>query len=239
MIGNSLTYWNGGTNTHVQALAKEAGYTVVIDERTIGGATLGSLWRNSGNRSPRSLIANGDYDVVILQEDMPELTPRNSQGINNFYENAELFIEDIQKVGATPMFYMTWEFQRLNWISQQQISDAHRQMWQKHGINSAPVGDSWSLADKSAPGRWDFFSRDKEHQSWEGTYIAASGIFAQLFAESPVGLKYIPSGSGISSSDAEALQRQAWAATQIWNENHGNIKVDTPYSLGNNTTVAP
>jgi len=237
MIGNSLTYWNGGTNTHVQAMAREAGHSnVQINERTTGGATLGSLWRSTGSNSPRSQIASGNYDVVVLQEDMPELSPRNSKGIDNFYEYAELFIEEIEKVGATPLFYMAWEFQRLSWIDQQQISDSHKEMWKKHGVNSAPVGDSFKLADKSAPGRWDFYSRDREHQSWTGTYIAASGIFAQLFGESPVGLKYIPSGSGISASDADALQRQAWTATQIWNENRGNIRLGNSNSTMGATT---
>ena len=40
------------------------------------GATLGSLYRNSNNNNPRSLIASGDYDVVVMQEDMPQLQPR-------------------------------------------------------------------------------------------------------------------------------------------------------------------
>ena len=115
-IGNSLTFWNGGTETHVRGLAESAGYTLGVNERTVGGATLGSLYRNSGNNNPRSLIASGDYDVVILQEDMPELQPRTiPAGIQPFYEYSRLFDEDIRAVGSTPLFYMAWAFQRLNW----------------------------------------------------------------------------------------------------------------------------
>ena len=50
-----------------------------------------------------------------------------------------------------------------------------------------------------------------------GSYIAASAIYSQLFGESPEGLRYIPSGSGISQTDATELQRLAWLASQDWN----------------------
>jgi hypothetical protein len=37
-------------------------------------------------------------------------------------------------------------------------------MWEEIDVNSAPVGDSWQLAEAAYPGRWDFFSGDREHQ---------------------------------------------------------------------------
>jgi hypothetical protein len=66
------------------------------------GATLGSLYRNSNNNNPRSLIASGDYDVVVMQEDMPQLQPRTiPAGLQPFFEYARLFTDEIRDVGAT------------------------------------------------------------------------------------------------------------------------------------------
>jgi hypothetical protein len=112
---------------------------------------------------------------------------------------------------------MAWAFQRLNWINQEQISQSHTDMWREIDVNSAPAGDSFALAEAAFPGRWDFLSGDREHQSWAGSYIASCCIFAQLFGESPEGLGYIPAGSGISAEDALALQRLAWESTMLWN----------------------
>ena len=224
-IGNSLTFWNGGTHVHVQNLAASAGFPIDAAECTIGGATLGTLWRRTApvNRctlgtTPRESISTGDFDVVVLQEDMPELQPRQiPEGIEPFYEYARLFSEEVRGIGSTPLFYMAWEFQRLNWINQQQISESHMEMWDEIAVNSAPAGDSFKLAEDTYPGRWDFLSGDREHQSWVGSYIASCCIFAQLFGESPEGLDYIPNGSGISPDDALVLQRLAWDATMLWN----------------------
>ena len=81
-IGNSLTFWNGGTENIVQGLAAAAGYDLEVAACTIGGATLGTLWRRTNNvngcpsTTPRAAVQTGDYDVVVMQEDMPELVPR-------------------------------------------------------------------------------------------------------------------------------------------------------------------
>jgi hypothetical protein len=113
-IGNSLTFWNRGTHVHVQALAAAAGYPLDVAECTIGGATLGTLWRRSapvgGNRctlnnTPRESIATGDFQVVVMQEDMPELQPRQiPEGIEPFFEYARLFAAEIRSIGSTPLF---------------------------------------------------------------------------------------------------------------------------------------
>ena len=53
----------------VEGLAAAAGHTLQAEEMTVGGATLGSLYRRSGSdRNVRAAIATGDYDVVVMQE---------------------------------------------------------------------------------------------------------------------------------------------------------------------------
>jgi hypothetical protein len=222
-IGNSFTFWNNGQDRHVQNLAQAAGYNVTTDATTQGGATLSVHWRNTN--AVRD-IQRGNYDVVIIQEDMPELCYGNrcdpSSDIDDFYQYARLFADEIRDSGATPMFYMTWPFDRLDWLSMDDIADAHEKMGSELNMVSAPVGLSWDLAEQQYPGRWNMYDRDNEHQSWVGTYIGACGLFSQLFGESCEGNSYIPNNSGISGSEAADLQELSWAAARNWNYKRGN-----------------
>jgi len=215
-LGNSFTFWNSGQNVHVRNLAEAAGHNVTTDATTRGGATLDVLWhRTNAVRD----IQRGGYDVVIIQEDIPELRPRDIEG---FYEYARLFAGEIRASGATPMFYMTWPFERLDWVGMDEIADAHEKMGSELNMVSAPVGLSWDLAEQQFPGRWDMYDRDREHQSWVGTYIGACGLYSQLFGDSCEGSSYIPNNSGIGEAEAADLQELSWAAAQNWNYKRGN-----------------
>src|SRR5687768_9698543 len=70
-IGNSLTYWNDGLWVHVERLAASGKPSIQVTTGVAveGGAFLKSLWARTG---PRRAIAAGPWDVVVLQEDLPE-----------------------------------------------------------------------------------------------------------------------------------------------------------------------
>ena len=72
-IGNSLTYANTGVYSHLELLMASANppVTVWADKAVVGGAYFKSLWEQ--HPEPRRAIARG-YDVVLLQEDLPETT---------------------------------------------------------------------------------------------------------------------------------------------------------------------
>lgn len=72
-VGNSFTYYNGGLENHFRQLAESARppRVVVADRVTKGGATLKIL---QGLEEVHSKIREGHYDVVVLQDDIPELT---------------------------------------------------------------------------------------------------------------------------------------------------------------------
>ena len=89
-IGNSLTYSQNGLYFHLERLTNSATPPFVIqaDKSVQGGATLKTLWEKA---EPRDLIGTGAYDVVILQEDIPEIT------VEAFRQYARNFVGDIRK----------------------------------------------------------------------------------------------------------------------------------------------
>ena len=89
-IGNSLTYFRDGIYYHLERLSASANPPVVIQtgKSVQGGATLKTLWERA---EPRELIGKGAFDVVVLQEDIPEID------VASFREYARRFVGEIRK----------------------------------------------------------------------------------------------------------------------------------------------
>lgn len=205
-IGNSFTFWNSGLETHVEALRAGTGdNTFETQEETEGGASLEVMWSQS---NARSRIEQGGFDVVVLQEDIPETS------VESFHTYARLFDEAIRASGAKPVFFMAWDYERLNWISMDEIADAHWTIAEELDIEVAPVGLAWKRAAEERPSL-DMYGNDREHPSIHGTYLAATTIYSVLFHESPVGLTYTPTEQGgVSQDEAAFLQGVAWDELQ-------------------------
>jgi hypothetical protein len=199
-IGNSLTYWNDGLDLHVTRMASSAEPpdTVTTGRAVSGGAFLKSLW---AMRQPRQMIAEGRYDVVVLQEDLPETT------IEDFRAHARLFVEDVRKSGARPVLLMAWSYPRLAGITMADIDRAHRDAAAELMVDVAPVGLAWRRAAEQRPDL-NLYAPDGEHPSAYGTYLATAVLYATVLARNPTGLTYTP--SGISAKDAAFLQGIAW-----------------------------
>ena len=43
-----------------------------------------------------------------------------------FHEYARQFDAEIKKAGAQPILFMAWSYQRLGWITMEEIAQAHR-----------------------------------------------------------------------------------------------------------------
>lgn len=208
-IGNSFTYYNGGLEKHFMlfsASTKKA-KNIIATRATKGGATLRILhnqkWVHDSIRS--------GYDVVVLQEDIPELTEHNTTA---FFEYASLFNKEIQGTGSKTVLFMAWPYDRLNWISMDQIAEAHQFIGKKLGIPVTPVGLAFMNSLKERPSL-AMLGKDKEHETIHGTYLAVSVIYATIFGKTPVGATYIP--TGISAEEAEFLQKIAWKTVKNWN----------------------
>lgn len=214
-VGNSFTYWNNGLHTHMVSLAESAAPPLVIqaDSVTRGGAALKEMWDYAWTLET---IGEDDYDVVVLQEDIPETD------VATFHEYARKFDAEIRAAGATPVLFMAWPYERLGWISMEEIAQAHQDVATELGVDVAPVGLAWQRAQQERP-ELDMYDNDQEHPSIHGTYLAVNVVYATIFGKSPVGLTYLPSKMtffrdgtlrGMTADEAEFLQRIAWETVQ-------------------------
>ena len=101
-IGNSFTYRNGGIEKHIKLMADNTKkpIPVQVDKATKGGATLKIHF---GIDSVHIKIKNGNNDIVILQEDIPEYKEHT---IAPFFEYATLFEKEISLSKSKLVFFM-------------------------------------------------------------------------------------------------------------------------------------
>jgi hypothetical protein len=201
-VGDSFTSSQGGIYSHLVKLAQPT--PVVADHVTVGGATLRQLWTLG---DAVRAIDTHSYDVVVLQDDIPETN------VDYFREFARMFIDEARKHHARPILYMTWAYDRLGWISMQQIADAHRDLARETRVEVAPVGLAWELARKERPSI-ELFAADREHPNPYGMYLATCVMYATIFGKDPAGLTYVP--EGVTPSDAAFLQRVAAQTVNPW-----------------------
>ena len=206
-VGNSFTYWNKGLWHHMEQLVQcRPGKQDFKADRVVrGGASLEIMWEKT---RARAMISEGAYDVVVLQEDIPETN------IESFYKYARKFDSVIRQSGAQPVFFMAWAYKRLGWIGMKEIARAHRAIGAQLGARIAPVGIAWEKAMKERPGV-NMYAKDKEHPSIQGTYLALYVLYSTIFQASPLKLEYLPKKNGnMTAGEAEWLRRVAWATVQ-------------------------
>ena len=203
-VGDSFTYFEGGIYSHFEKLAATAKppLPVTTGKSVFGGAFLHRLW---DLKQPVEAINTGSYDVVVLQEDIPETT------VADFREYARRFVAEVRKNHATPVLFMAWAYPRLGWISMDEIAKAHRDAAKELNVDVAPVGLAWQQAARERPAM-NFYAPDREHPNVYGTYLATCVIFATIFNRDPSGLSY--GSPGVKPEEAAFVQRIAWQTVQ-------------------------
>jgi hypothetical protein len=199
-IGNSFTARNDLPGLIAQ-LAAARGKSLRHRLISAGGASLRTHW-NAGEA--RKAIAEGSYDVVVLQE-QSTLPVKNAA---RMHENVRLFDEAIQAAGAKTVLYMTWARQHAP-ESQQAITEAYTRIGRELGATVVPVGAAWQslLRKHDQPVLHD---RDGSHPTLAGSYLAACVFLAVLFKENPVGID--GDVAGLTEKDRVLLEKTAWQA---------------------------
>ena len=177
-IGNSLTYYNQSVNddfAHIFRSQAKADVEknfhdstlCVVDECTMGGASLRKLWRKS---KAKKMIKNNSYDYVVLQEDLPESTGAY------FQEYAALFIVLCRQHHSKPILFMAWAYDRIPGCTNRMIQKAHRELAASRQCDVAPVMLA-RLECESMSKSITMFDQDCEHPSPEATYLSALVIY--------------------------------------------------------------
>lgn len=163
-VGNSLTYRGGGLDHHLKRLLPEIRTGRVVK----GGATLERLLPLAGEE-----IAEGGWDAVVLQDDLPETS------VEAFLSSAAAGADLVRSAGARPYLLETWPYARLGWIDADGIEAAHCRAAVETGITVIPAGRVWLRARERHPGL-DLLDRDREHPSVAGSWLAACTVAVVL-----------------------------------------------------------
>ncbi len=212
-IGNSFTYRNGGIEKHIKLMTDNTKkpIPVQVDKATKGGATLKIHF---GIDSVHEKIKNGNNNIVILQEDIPEYKEHN---VAPFFEYATLFEKEITSSKSKLVLFMAWPYERLNWISLDEIVAAHKTIAKQLNATVAPVGIALDRSLSMRP-HMAMLGKDKEHETVHGTYLASCVIYATLFNINPIRVRYWP--EGITKFEARYLQDLAWKTVKDWKKNN-------------------
>ena len=204
-IGDSLTYSQNGIYFHLEKMAASAKppLTIKAEKAVVPGASLKMLWERA--TEPRQFIAQGAYEVVVIQEDLPETD------IPSFRDYARRFVAEVDRPQSRPVLLMAWAYRRLGWISMAEIAQAHRDVSLELGVDVAPVGLAWERAMKERPDI-DLFVADREHPSIYGTYLATAVVYTTVFDKDPSALTYLP--PGVTAEVGAFLRRVAWQTCQ-------------------------
>ena len=213
-VGNSFTFWRGGLWKQLKILSEAMEPALGYEAEAVvrGGASLEVMWKRT---RAREVIAEGRWDVVVLQGDIPETT------VASFREYSRRFVEAVRAVGARPVLFMAWNYERLRWLSMKEIAAAHREMGDALKVDVAPVGLAWRESARVRPDI-DMYSRDREHPSVSGMYLALITIEAVISGADPTtrtpeqlpirGLERVEPADRKHLRDMAALAIRTWRA---------------------------
>lgn len=182
-VGNSYTYfWNLPQVVQGFALANDK--SIVTRQSTAGGANLGQHWRGAKGLESKSIIQDGNFDIVILQDH----SMRSIQAPDSLMYYGQLFGNLIKSKGAQPYVYMTWSRQ-WNPYMIQTIKKEYTRIGEKINARIVPAGLAWQRALQLRPDL-PLYDDDGSHPSALGTYLTACVFYGVITGDSPVGLPH-------------------------------------------------
>lgn len=226
-LGNSYTYYNHLAGL-VEGFARAAGgRPVEARSVTLGGATLETLYRDTG---ALSVLRHGKWDVVVLQEQSTlGVHLHNGDAVINlptaFHTWARVWDGEIRARGARTVFLQTWA-RRGRREQQPHLNWSYAAIAKELDAGLIPAGMAFQLVDGI-----ELHQPDGSHPSAAGSYLAAC-VAVQVLAGggcagAPSRVDGIPMDNEagrlrpepgtivkLDPADAERLQRAALAAVR-------------------------
>ncbi len=168
-IGNSFTYFFNLPQV-VNSMAKTQGKVIITRQSTVGGSNLEQHWKSEKGTKSMARLKEQKWDYVILNNHSLSAieTP------NEFYEYGGKFVDEIKKIGAKPIFMMTWAY-KSNPLMQKQITESYVELSKRTGAGFVPAGPLFEQVRKWRPDM-DMFHDDK-HPSSNGTYLLGLSFY--------------------------------------------------------------
>ncbi len=199
-LGNSYTAYNNLPQL-VSDCAASAGFEMSTGSNTPGGTTFQA---HTQNTTSQTLIQQGDWDFVVLQEQSQIPSFPLSQVESQCFPFAETLNNQIIEFNecAETIFYMTWG--RENGDSQNcpnwppvctyegmddLLAERYMTMAQDNEAIVSPVGALWRQIRTNHP-EIDLYSSDGSHPSAVGSYAAAVAFFVTIFRADPTTINF-------------------------------------------------
>lgn len=242
-IGNSYTY-NNNLPALLEGLAGSANPALRIRTRAIArpGVRLQQHWERG---EALAALRQGRWDYVVLQEQstLGLLLIEGRHEVNDpglaFHPYARRFAEEARKVGAQPLFLLTWA-RRDTPESQARLTQAYMSVARELEAPIVPAGLAWARVRQELPEEV-LYHQDGSHPSAAGSYLTACALYATLTGRSPVGLASTLSGhpmregvlqpaktvrlASLTQEEAERLQRVAWTTYEELRQSGGYVEV--------------
>lgn len=199
-LGNSYTSYNNLPQLTADC-ANSAGYALVTGNNTPGGCT---FQQHTTNATSQSLIATGDWDFVILQEQSQLPSFPDNQVASQCFPYATQLDDQIHASNpcAKTIFYMTWGRENgdaancASWppVCTYEGMDSllnlrYRQMALDNEALLSPVGAVWKFIRTNYP-TIDLYNADGSHPTAEGSYIAACCMNVAMFQLDPTAITF-------------------------------------------------
>ncbi len=195
-VGNSYTY--GYNLPHIVSIISRGTSTVLHTRKsTLGGASLQEHWQGGRELQTLKMIAEGDFDVVVLQDF--SMAAVNDPDTSLKY--IRLFCEYIRSHGAEPFLFNTWAREKVPQF-QEQIDAMYEQAARENQATRVPVGPAWELAMDLRPSV-DLFTSDGSHPNELGTMLTASVFVRTITGELP---EIIPSLYIVEDAEGETVR---------------------------------
>lgn len=194
-VGNSYIFVSNIPQL-VSQISDSTNTKVLTSMSTIGGARLSYHWRGERGLQTKEIIKNGDFDIVVLQEQ----SLGTIEYPDSFFIYANKLCDYIKANGAKPYFYMTWARER---IPQQQkiISKAYQKAAKGNDAGIVRVGEAWALARHLRPDV-ELYMFDGSHQSSLGAFLSACMFVGAFTTEVP---EELPPWYSILDSNGERV----------------------------------
>ncbi len=216
LIGNSYTSQSRGALQKMLAASPYKDSTLSFI--TKGGAT---LQRHLADPATREKIQQGNWDVVLLQEQSqtPAFPGKPSA---SFHQSVDEFSKLIREAGAEPVLFMTWgrrdgdarnkAFLPDYETMQRKLTEAYRSAAKRNQIQVAAVGDAWAWVrrEDDTLGK-ALYKKDGSHPSGKGAALVSTVILFSVFEG---GEEAFQAPSGLSEQEW-ALMKEAAVKSSV------------------------
>lgn len=183
-VGNSYTFTNDLPGM-VRDLAAASGNRLVVETRANGGWWLQD---HASSSDTLELIANGDFDYVVLQEQSQISSIPSMVSVETRPPARELALAAVNG-GARVVLFMTWghrdgspEAEHDSYESMQiSVSNTYTNLGAALAARVARVGAAWWMARAERPDI-GLYQQDGSHPSREGSYLAATVITSTILS---------------------------------------------------------